>query len=177
MCFVVLENVPGLLSPPSNSRGALMGPSNADTACYMLEAEGFTVVMWLLCPRMFGIPQSRLRLYFLVLEKAALQQLGVSECEAEVWLREVMTRLVGSQLQALDSYLLSLGHPAVRAHLADCAALEASTGNPHEALQSSWGVFHQSKLKQMEASRTTQAPICKTYRTWEMLVGLLSFFL
>lgn len=134
--FVVLENVPGLLLRPEE------GPSNADTACYFLELDGFFIVIWLLCPRLFGVPQSRARLYFLAIEKRVLDDLGMDEAQAEVCLTEAMNTLVGSAMQNLKDYILPGHHELVQKHYVHCASRAARHSDDwHGLTESTWGVF------------------------------------
>ncbi|MFM7983504.1 MAG: hypothetical protein ACKPKO_29680, partial [Candidatus Fonsibacter sp.] len=135
--FVVLENVLGLLIAPTDTQGRVCGPSNADTACFLLEMDGFFVIVWLRCPRLFGIPQSRPRLYFLAWEKARLAALGMTEASAMDFMCKSMDRLVGSQLQPISDYILPASHLVVQRYVAQCVAAHGSS-DPHEVMQSTW---------------------------------------
>ena len=92
---IVLEDVAGLLVPPSGMDGQATDPSNADTACHLLEIDGVFLLLWCLCPLLFGRPQNRPRLYFLLLEKDALVELGLIAAQAEAIHPSTMGCLVG----------------------------------------------------------------------------------
>ena len=150
--FAVLENVPGLLIAPTDTQGRVCGPSNADTACFLLEMDGFFVIVWLLCPRLFGIPQSRPRLYFLALEKARLAALGMTDASAMDFLCKTMDRLVGSQLQPISDYILPPSHSVLQRYVAQCAAAQGSS-DPHEVMQSTWGIIANPIKQQHKEAR------------------------
>ena len=140
--FCILENVPGLLRPSP------LGLSNADLVVEFLREEGFLVQCWLLCPRNFGTPQRRKRLWFLAINSATLAEVGLDGEQARQALSNCMNGLVGSQMQHVDSYLLEENNPAVRQYFLECAAASvASASNVPASLdvavRANWGVYLQ----------------------------------
>ena len=89
--------------------------SNLDVAAAALEARKWHLCAFRLCPTMFGIPHSRERLYMPVLHIARMKQMGLDPSVVEEMLLNLLCRFVGSQAQALSSFLLNEQSAAVQA--------------------------------------------------------------
>ena len=167
--FAMFENVPGLLVPPKNENGQISGPSNADSACYMLSEIGLDTMVWQLCPRLFGVPQSRARLYFLAVDRQRLKDLGLTTEGMMRLAGGYMNALVGSQLQDLASYVLPEGHWLVQRYLLDCAGLGARESDDwHELMTSGWGLVRlpDKDAQQKQGVAAWPAQHMKLFNSW-----------
>lgn len=152
--IIILENVPGLL------RQSDVGMSNADMVVEFLREEGYFVKVWMMCPRLFGAPQRRRRLWFLAIKRTLLADTGLTEDQAEVILVNTMNTFVGSQPQEVDQYLFDEEDPLVRRYFAECNALRlASAGSDmdvNELTRMNWGLFAAlDSSKRARAKKTT----------------------
>lgn len=104
--FLGNENVPALATPPPDG-----GPDNLTAAVWLLDthADMYTKT-WQLNPMMFGVPQSRDRLWFPSFRRKVLRDLKLSDQEADSILTSIMQRIVGSQLADIGLYLFPPGH-------------------------------------------------------------------
>ena len=103
--FLGNENVPALATPPPDG-----GPDNLTAAVWLLDthADMYTKT-WQLNPMMFGVPQSRDRLWFPSFRRKVLRDLKLSDQEADSILTSIMQRIVGSQLADIGLYLFPPG--------------------------------------------------------------------
>ena len=107
--LLVLEHVPQLASPPNGG-----GPSDLDAVVQALNMRvGLYVKVWELCPKIFGWPQARKRLWMLGVKRERLQSLGMDEAEAGRKLTDMMNRLAGSSLTPIDQVLLPDAHEVI----------------------------------------------------------------
>ena len=75
--LAILENVPKLACAPIEKiTRKKLGPSNLDVVVYMFESDGFFCCVFLMEPTHFGIPQTRTRLYVLVIHFSQLSMTG-----------------------------------------------------------------------------------------------------
>eukprot|EP00969_Alexandrium_andersonii_P047057 2064878-Alexandrium_andersonii.AAC.1 len=81
-------------------------------------------------PALFGVPQTRSRLWMPCFSLRLLHAGGVSEAEATSILDNIMCRLCGSQPIPLTQYLLSEAHPLVQQHYVDCLNKRGPDSSP-----------------------------------------------
>lgn len=103
--FLILENTPGLDNPPKDKHTKeVLGPSNLAVICYLFKQRGFVFKCWRLCPRLFGSPQGRPRLWMAVVK---ISTLSITADEALEMLGDLMDRFVGRfEQNLLSEYLL-----------------------------------------------------------------------
>lgn len=115
-CLDVLcnENVPSL------ARACEGELDNLSAAVWLLDHEcDMSTKAWVLNPMMFGVPQSRDRLWFPSFRRAALRDLGMSDEMASSVMPGVMNRLVGCKLADMDLYFLPGRHPFLQKVIAE----------------------------------------------------------
>jgi site-specific DNA-cytosine methylase len=104
--FLGNENVPALATPPPEG-----GPDNLTAAVWLLDTQAdMYTKTWKLNPMMFGVPQSRDRLWFPSFRRKVLRDLELSDQEADSILTSIMQRIVGSQLADIGLYLFPPEH-------------------------------------------------------------------
>jgi site-specific DNA-cytosine methylase len=109
--FVLMENVTGLLVPPKIN-GKPSGPSNFSVCVSALEEAGRIVNVWHLSPLMFGVPQTRPRLWFAAVQLPVIcERMGRTMSEGmggEVSLRmkSIMAKLVGHTQTSLNEFMV-----------------------------------------------------------------------
>eukprot|EP00969_Alexandrium_andersonii_P297537 13150755-Alexandrium_andersonii.AAC.1 len=82
--------------------GKVAGPSNLDCTVHLLRSNGFVVRVWQLDPRRFGVPQSRPRLWFLVVKQTLLDECGISAEQGLQRMTSVMARLARGSVDVLN---------------------------------------------------------------------------
>ena len=85
----------------------MVGPSSASVVTLFLERAGFWVVTWKLSPLMFGIPQSRERIYWLALEGSSMMERGFTQDSLVCYMRSCMDKLVGPSFRNTDQSVAS----------------------------------------------------------------------
>ena len=75
-------------------------------------------------PLLFGVPQSRPRLYFSGFPATALHALGLDAAGMAQMQTNVMQRLLGSAMIGLDAYLLPESDPIIRRAVYSARALQ-----------------------------------------------------
>jgi len=154
--FIVLENVQALVTPP-RAGGQVVGPDNLTVAVRMLSDEiGFFTKVFLLDPRLFGVPQSRSRLWLCAFRRSALENSGLTDDMAAEVASSVMGRLAGSKVHDLQDYLLDACHPLIAARHSD-AEIQAllNDGDETGATVAAHGVLplgHRTSTKRKASS-------------------------
>ena len=105
-----LENVATIHLPPRNKQRDVVGPSNLDCVSYIMREElGKIVVSFDLCPTMFGVPQTRRRIWMTAVS-------ANFPCQDRViyeMMEDIMDRIVGIEMSPVQEYLLSETDPAI----------------------------------------------------------------
>ena len=96
-----MENVASLAHQPKGG-----GPSNLDVVGSMLSELGLHLHVWQLSPRLFGVPQSRSRVWMTVFSRTALQKAEMSKDCVTDTLNELMSTLTGWPENTIESYLV-----------------------------------------------------------------------
>jgi hypothetical protein len=113
---LLLENVTALGDAPKGVAGRTTPPDNLSMAVHLLGEEGgsdMVVVPLELCPRLFGVPQSRARLWIPAFARRCCRGLYASDGEVAARVHTLASMLVGSEMMPLDSFLLSEQDPCV----------------------------------------------------------------
>ena len=97
----LMENVASLAHQPKGG-----GPSNLDVVGSMLSELGLHLHVWQLSPRLFGVPQSRSRVWMTVFSRTALQKAEMSKDCVTDTLNELMSTLTGWPENTIESYLV-----------------------------------------------------------------------
>ena len=102
--ILILENVGPLAHRPRD------GSSSGLEALALLLGEkcNFLLHAWKLCPRMFGVLESRARIWMLAFNLKVLPD-GLTEQGAHHMLDNIMDGLTGIRMSSLDEYLVSKG--------------------------------------------------------------------
>lgn len=157
MQFIILENVCALARPPKEGN-TITGPDNLSVVVHQLGVicDCWTKV-FVLDPRLFGVPQCRPRLWLLAIPRKGLCEAGLDSAAADKCASDIMQRLAGGQLASLDDYLLHEQHPLVRqeARQAEVTTLMRE-GKMEEALLASGGVM--PKRPRRQAASTSKWP-------------------
>ena len=115
--FLNLENVTALMNAPSE-HGKPVGPDNLTVAMHLLSSQiNFHTKTFQLDPRLFGVPQSRKRLWLLSWARCELKMRGLCDDQADRLASGLMSLFVGSRLQDMCKYLLPDDDPKLVAHL------------------------------------------------------------
>lgn len=143
-----LENVAALAWPLMDPKTQVpLGPSNLDCACFLLDRTARMFCSpFLLDPRLFGVPQMRLRLWVACIPRSWLVSAGVSDEECHELFHTIMDSLTGSQLSDINSYLLDEHDPWVMAQMGrHLVAHHLSEGNLRDAMVASDGALPKGK--------------------------------
>ena len=102
--ILILENVAALAHGAKDGSG-----SGLDALAELLREKcGFLLHTWKLCPRMFGVPQSRARLWMCAFNLKQFPS-SLTEQAAHDMLDNLMSGLVGFQMSSISDYLVSKG--------------------------------------------------------------------
>ncbi|CAE7940690.1 unnamed protein product [Symbiodinium necroappetens] len=103
--FCFFENVAGLKAKAKDEQGNV-GHSNLDHVGHLLDTETDRLLhVWELDPRMFGVPQSRKRLWMTAIPRRFFRGL-VPEPEVHKMLNTIMNTLAGFTQAMLSQYLV-----------------------------------------------------------------------
>jgi site-specific DNA-cytosine methylase len=108
MKWFALENV---LTLKNVARQALtkrvLGPSNLSVTSFLVSKIGYILHSWQLCPTMFGVPQTRGRIWMTCVSAELINRVGMSEAEVHAALDAIMSSLTGVEVSPLDAFLLN----------------------------------------------------------------------
>lgn len=121
------ENVYGLLLKRSKSGSAL---TNMQECCLALEQVGFYVVAMVLCPRKFGKPVHRRRVWIIGIAQELAQFVHRDDLDSTA--RDVLTAVQHSASLSereldLDFHLLDETDPLVTQQLEECRGMSSPT--------------------------------------------------
>ena len=140
MQMVMYENVLGLASPPIDKKTKeQVGPTNLQVVCFLLDIDGYFVMVWTLSPCDFSVPQNRVRLYILAVPKSRLDMIAQ---EATVFCDRTMNALVGADLQDMCDYVLPDDDDHVSRYYRSLYGKQVTSDYDclESCLQSTWGI-------------------------------------
>ena len=147
--MLILENVLALLFPPlDRTTKQVLGPSNATVCMRSLEAIGFCVHLFQLDPKvLFGLPVSRLRVYFLAIPSSRFTDV-MTEAEYHNLLSGLLGRFAGHPQADLNDFLLPESSPPIQEYYAAVQAqVQLHRGNLDAAMVAQGG-YHSSAQSQ-----------------------------
>ncbi|CAE7437759.1 unnamed protein product [Symbiodinium sp. CCMP2592] len=104
--FCLFENVAGLKTKTRNADGST-GPSNLDHVGHLISTQTDRLLhVWELDPRMFGVPQSRKRLWMTAIPRRIFEGL-LPEHEVQKMLNSIMDTLLGLKEISVSEYLVN----------------------------------------------------------------------
>ena len=150
LTFMQLENV---LNLAVRTKGFTL--SNLEQVLKIFDEVGWICVVFHLSPEDFGVPVSRPRLWMVSVPKLCIKAAGLTEDTFRECMHECMNRLVGFDMEPIDSYLLPDDAELVQAYLKECQAKEAvRCGDICEAIIISGGLIPQCARKSGKKEQT-----------------------
>jgi len=173
---VILENVQGLMVTSKSA------PTSNLAECFQqMKRLGFEGAVALVDPRCYGSPQSRARLWMTFVKKAELERLGMSPSAFCKRFGEMMQRLSGIPIMALENALLPEDDALVVAHLR--AASQSSRSSGHRdgdgepsAEASQWHVRHQRAWAKKGVLWETRPPAERVLHARDIFPGVNLLF-